>query len=110
MAKPTEAGPTLQEVEEMERQVAAFRQRQAEEEQQARREAAAPLLDLVASDGFKAVRDAIPALEALALQERAQFPALRPHVMAIETGLDGLAGMAANMGYVAPAADAEAAA
>ncbi len=75
---------TPEEIEAMEQEVRAYREQQQREAAAAQREAAQPLIELVESDAFKALEEAIPTLEGL------QVNNLRPHVDAIRHGLFGL--------------------
>lgn len=80
---------TPEKAADMERQLAEYRQQQANQRARDMRAAATPLIDLVTSDGFKAVNDAMPALKTLA-QDEALFPDLGTHLNALRHGLTGV--------------------
>lgn len=85
----TDKPKTPEEIDAMEREVAQYRQQQAAQAAKDQREKAQPLIDLVQSDGFKALRDALPAIDQLAT-DTASYPFLRPHLEAIRNGMFGL--------------------
>lgn len=101
---------TPEEIQAMRDEVAAFDQEEATQRAKEQAETAKPLIDVVNSDNFAKLEEAVPVLDELV----AKMPNIRVHVDALRHGLFGLrqeAGMfpavdAQATVATAPAADA----
>lgn len=98
MAKePTPSRKSPEEIAAMEAEVRAWRAEEQAEAMKARREAGKPLLELAGSDGYAAVKTALPELDKLAAERGDDFPNLRVYVDAIRNGMVGIDQLAAGM-------------
>ena len=98
MAKePTVSSKTPEQIAAMEEEVRTYRAAEFEAAQAAKREAGKPVVDLARSDAFKAMRDGLPAVARLTVEQPELFPSLGIYVNALRNGLDGLETLAAGL-------------
>lgn len=89
---------TPEEIAAMEEEVRAYRTQEAQAKTEETRTKAKPLVDLVQGDAWKALEEALPAVQELA-NDSETYPHLRVHLDALRNGMFGLTQM---VGFLPP--------